>query len=345
MQFISNPSALPVPVNEPRPRMFWENAPQGATHATKGGLLSLPTAQRVKLQLVVNPANGEVRGYVSTNDGILTPIHPADAPVVIPSLADPNATNLTAGIISHNPAGTTAVTGTYDDFVVDVPSKILSISPAQGAQGVAADGNITVTFDQAVSLASATAGISLTGPSGPVAGAVALSPDGKVATFDPGANLANGSYTVNVATSVTDATGNPLLTGATATFAVGRRRRPGHPASHDHRRHQPAASDGEAGVLRQVPGHPRDPEPAAQGRQEGPRQGHDQGRPRQGRRQDQEDQDGPEEAQRALQGDLPGRFRSVAAPPVAGSRGTSKGSAGTPPASPASGDELAKTCP
>jgi hypothetical protein len=141
--------------------------------------------------------------------------------VIIPSLADPNATNVTAGLISHNPAATTAVTGTYDDFIVDVPSKLISISPGQGAGAVGAGESITITFDQAVSLASATAGITLTGPSGPVAGSVSLSPDGKVATFDPGASLSpGGSYTVNVATSVTDATGNPLLNGATSTFTV-----------------------------------------------------------------------------------------------------------------------------
>ncbi|MDX6555029.1 MAG: hypothetical protein QOD86_1224 [Miltoncostaeaceae bacterium] len=221
MQFVSNPAALPVPINEPRPRMFYENAPSGATWATKGGLLSLPTAQRVKLQLVVNPATGDVRGYVSTNDGILTPIHNADTPVQIPSLADPNATNVTAGLISHNPPEATAVTGTFDNFIVDVPSKLISISPTTGLKDVAADGNITVSFDQAVDPGSASGGISLTGPGGPVAGTVTLSADGKVATFDPAANLAaGGSYTVNVATSVTDTTGNPLLNGGTSTFQV-----------------------------------------------------------------------------------------------------------------------------
>jgi hypothetical protein len=66
MQFISNPGALPTPINEPRPRIYYENAPAGAAWATKGGLLSLPLAARVKLRMVVNPATGEVRSPPTT---------------------------------------------------------------------------------------------------------------------------------------------------------------------------------------------------------------------------------------------------------------------------------------
>jgi hypothetical protein len=143
MQFISNNVAVP-PVNEPRPRIYYENAPAGGAWATKGGLLSLPLAVRVKLRMVVNPATGEVQGYTSTNDGPLVPIHSADTPTPgISGLNDPASTKVSAGIISHNPEGTPAVTGVYDEFIVDTAPELVSITPTQGAGNVAGNANMT----------------------------------------------------------------------------------------------------------------------------------------------------------------------------------------------------------
>jgi hypothetical protein len=93
---------------------------------------------------------------------------------------------------------------------ITLPS-VASVTPAQGATGVAINTIVTATFSQAMSSASiSTATFILAGPGGAVTGAVTYS--GTVATFTPAAALAYGTtYTATITTGAATPGGAELI--------------------------------------------------------------------------------------------------------------------------------------
>jgi hypothetical protein len=101
---------------------------------------------------------------------------------------------------------------------VTIPG-VVSVTPAQGAVGVAVTTNVTATFSMAMAPASITT-FTLAGPGGAaVAGAVSYT--GLVATFTPAANLANGTtYTATVTNGAASPGGAELLGNFVWTFTT-----------------------------------------------------------------------------------------------------------------------------
>ena len=103
---------------------------------------------------------------------------------------------------------------------VTIPG-VVSVTPAQGAVGVAVTTNVTATFSMAMAPASITIStFTLAGPGGAaVAGAVSYT--GLVATFTPAANLANGTtYTATVTNGAASPGGAELLGNFVWTFTT-----------------------------------------------------------------------------------------------------------------------------
>src|SRR5687768_7429879 len=95
---------------------------------------------------------------------------------------------------------------------------VVSTVPANLGTQVGLTGPITVTFSEAMSMSSMTAGAFTFSPT--VAGT--LSYTGNTATFTPTTQLAqNTTYTVTVGTGVRDRAGNGLAAPYTWTFTTG----------------------------------------------------------------------------------------------------------------------------
>ena len=91
------------------------------------------------------------------------------------------------------------------------PPYVLSTVPAQGAPGVALNTPISATFSKAVASSTVSAStFTVSGPNGPITGAVALS--GNTATFTPASTLTQDTaYTATITTGVKDLAGNALV--------------------------------------------------------------------------------------------------------------------------------------
>lgn len=96
---------------------------------------------------------------------------------------------------------------------------VSSVTPANGATGVATTATISIAFSEAMDAATiSTATISVDNG---VSGTVAYDAASHVATFTPAGPLANNTvYTVTVATGVKDLAGNPLATASTSSFTT-----------------------------------------------------------------------------------------------------------------------------
>ncbi len=91
------------------------------------------------------------------------------------------------------------------------PPYVLSTVPAQGAPGAALNTPISATFSKAVASSTVSAStFTVSGPNGPITGAVALS--GNTATFTPASTLTQDTdYTATITTGVRDLAGNALV--------------------------------------------------------------------------------------------------------------------------------------
>lgn len=100
-------------------------------------------------------------------------------------------------------------------------ASVVSTIPSIGATNVAANTPISATFNMAMKASTITAStFTITGPNGPVPGAVTYS--GLTATFMPSAALSYAtSYTGTITTGAESAGGTPLLTNYVWTFATG----------------------------------------------------------------------------------------------------------------------------
>ena len=116
-----------------------------------------------------------------------------------------------------------SVTLPYTAALDTDPPGITGRSPSPGATDVPVATNLTVTFDEPMNPATITSTtVTLRAQGGEADVPATVSYTGLTATLDPTADLANGTvYTVNVAASVADASGNPLGgTGDTWNFTT-----------------------------------------------------------------------------------------------------------------------------
>jgi hypothetical protein len=103
------------------------------------------------------------------------------------------------------------------------PPVAASVSPIDTATNVATNSAVKVTFNEGMNpltLSSTTFTVSAGGTN--IAGTVTLAPLGKIATFQPTANLAiNTVYTATVTTGVADLAGNAMASNKVWTFTTG----------------------------------------------------------------------------------------------------------------------------
>lgn len=96
--------------------------------------------------------------------------------------------------------------------------RFVTSNPANGATGVAAATNVTVTFSEAVDFSSLSDGITIS-PS--VLFTFTQSSDRRQATLVPASPLTPGTYTVSVTSGIQDLSGNTLQNETTFAFVVG----------------------------------------------------------------------------------------------------------------------------
>ena len=150
---------------------------------------------------------------------------------------DPTVTSLTAST-SYTATITTGVKDTTGNAMTSAkswsfttaaasdttPPTVTSTNPASGATGVPATSSITATFSEAVQPATVTTSTyTLKNSAGTsIAGTVSISPDNKVATFDPTVTslTASTSYTATITTGVKDTTGNAMTSAKSWSFTT-----------------------------------------------------------------------------------------------------------------------------
>ena len=150
---------------------------------------------------------------------------------------DPTVTSLTAST-SYTATITTGVKDTTGNAMTSAkswsfttaaasdttPPTVTSTNPASGATGVTATSSITATFSEAVQPATVTTSTyTLKNSAGTsIAGTVSISPDNKVATFDPTVTslTASTSYTATITTGVKDTTGNAMTSAKSWSFTT-----------------------------------------------------------------------------------------------------------------------------
>ena len=106
----------------------------------------------------------------------------------------------------------------------DVTAPTVSLtSPLDAAIGVTRSGNITATFNEAMSATTLTdASFTLAAGATAVAGIVSMDSGSTVATFDPTVDLvSNTLYTATITTNAQDAAGNALAADYVWTFTTG----------------------------------------------------------------------------------------------------------------------------
>ena len=117
--------------------------------------------------------------------------------------------------------------GGGDDYLPspsdDTAPTVSSTVPADGTTDVATNRKILATFDEAMNPDKITdAGtFTLTGPGGPVAGAVTYNVVNHIAIFTPSADLTAGLHTATITTAARDVSDNELAAPKTWSFEVG----------------------------------------------------------------------------------------------------------------------------
>jgi hypothetical protein len=152
------------------------------------------------------------------------------------SLQSPNAFKITHGTSSKaRDAATgallrmelgTSVTSPTMSVTGDVtPPFVTSVFPAAGSVDVTANTNVVAIMSEPVDPATASAGVSLAVAGAKVSGAVRVSSDGRIVTFDPSAPLAlGGSFQFKVTSALKDLSGNgatPFTSSFEATSSTG----------------------------------------------------------------------------------------------------------------------------
>ena len=114
------------------------------------------------------------------------------------------------------------MTGCGKETVDSAAPVASALAPLPGATNVAVNQAVTATFSETMNPATiSTSTFTLTGASGPVAGAVTYTATGSVATFTPSANLAyNTVYTATITTGVANTLGIDTAKNYTWTFTT-----------------------------------------------------------------------------------------------------------------------------
>ena len=130
------------------------------------------------------------------------------------------------GVFRYGSSGFPASSYNDTDYAVDVsffvppdttgPS-VVDHAPARGLVGVVTGTTVRVTFDEAITPGAL--GLTLTGPGGTVAAAVAYDPATRTATLTPGGPLAEGT-TYTAAVTAADTRGNAMPAPFTWTFTT-----------------------------------------------------------------------------------------------------------------------------
>ena len=175
-----------------------------------------------EVPFTIGPAGTAVVPVTLTDSPPL--MDPEQNPVVPFQPKDTGLNYITAYLV--NGIGTGPVTAPIvlqvdPNVVVDTdPPAVSGKAPADGATGVAADANVTVTFDEAMSPATVSGAFTLVDEAGaPVAATVSGS--GTTFTLDPTADLAGGKrYTAQVAATAADAAGNPMGAAQSWSFTT-----------------------------------------------------------------------------------------------------------------------------
>jgi serine protease AprX len=101
------------------------------------------------------------------------------------------------------------------------PPTVTAVTPSEGATGVAANTNVTVTFSEPMDQASVQSGFSLVKTTGGANVAGTFSWNGSTVTFDPTVNLdAATQYTATVTTAAKDVAGNALAAAKSWNFTT-----------------------------------------------------------------------------------------------------------------------------
>lgn len=143
---------------------------------------------------------------------------------VIGSLGDSSDISL-SGSLYDTMAEEMPATWTGDSVAVasldTTPPTIISVSPANGATGVAADTTVTAAFSDAMNASTiTTSSFTLVAGDTPVSGSVTYDSYTHTAIFTPDAILAyDGTYTATLSTAITDAAGNPLASAYSWNFS------------------------------------------------------------------------------------------------------------------------------
>lgn len=157
-------------------------------------------------------ASGAVAGTVALS-GLVATFTPAQ-PLAYATTYTATVKAAAADLTGHAMAADVAWT-----FTTGAAVAVAGVSPAAGAGDVPANTAVTLTFAAPMQAAPLQAAFSLAGPSGPVAGAAAVS--GSTLTFTPSAPLAAAAtYRIAVAHGVPDALGDTLAADYASTFTT-----------------------------------------------------------------------------------------------------------------------------
>ncbi|MBI5018195.1 MAG: Ig-like domain-containing protein [Deltaproteobacteria bacterium] len=226
-----NPLAAPItwtfaiepPPDTTPPAVISTAPPEGASDVPVGTAVSVTFSEAVEAASLASSftlagPGAQVAGTVTVTGATAT-LTPAA------SLGFGTAYTATVGTGARDLAGNAlaaAVSWTFTTASAPdtTPPTVSSTTPANGANGVAVNAGVSVTFSEPVDAASLAASLTLAGPGGPVAGTVTVV--GATATFTPAASLVPATaYTATVGTGARDLAGNPLAAPFSWTFTTG----------------------------------------------------------------------------------------------------------------------------
>jgi hypothetical protein len=188
--------------------------------ATFSKAMDQTTINTSTFTLRVTATNAPVAGTVAYNPSTGTATFTPSAP--LSSVTTYTATVTTGVKDTFGNAMTSPVNWTFSTADVTAPTAAVT-APSNGQTNVPTNTTITVTFSEPMDPATVSGAITLknTNTSAAVAGTVAYTAGTTVATFTPTVALANGTnYTVTVATSAKDVSGNPLAAQVVSTFTT-----------------------------------------------------------------------------------------------------------------------------
>ncbi|MGE3138879.1 MAG: Ig-like domain-containing protein [Thermoleophilia bacterium] len=220
-----------LPHDETPPAVQSRTPGVGATNVVVGSSISATFSEAVQVSTLTTasftvarasggaPVAGTVALSGAGNIATFDPAEPLAPGVTYRATITTAVTDLAGNPMAAN-ATWTFTTQSGGDAVAPAVS---SVTPADGATGVAAGSDVVVTFSEPVATATLPGSVTLVpeGGDGPVAGTVTASAGNTVVTLNPAAALAAGTrYTATVSTAVTDTAGNHLAAPRTWTFVT-----------------------------------------------------------------------------------------------------------------------------